>query len=83
MNDDFRFADWNPKRGTVPAYFPDPDTDIITLGEVSIGDDGEPQSELGPLKSDGTTRTLLGWKHSVCQSFNNGAVLVPLKGSRT
>lgn len=83
MSKPFAYADWNPKRHTVPAYYPDPQTDLITMGEVAVGDDGEPESHLGPLKRDDRTRTLVGWPHTVCQSFEGGSVLVPLKSSHT
>lgn len=82
MTQAFRFADWNPERGTVPAYFV-ADGGLITFGEVIIGDKGQPIDNLGDdLADDGSTSTLTGWAHTLCASFAEGRVLVPLKGSR-
>ncbi len=78
---EFRFADWNPKRGTAPAYLV-ADDGLITLGDVAIID-GAPCNTAGDLLTDdGETKTLTGWRHSVCQSFEGGRVLIPIKGSR-
>jgi len=82
MDKTFDFADWNPARGTVPAYFVDTDG-LITVGELIIGDDGQPINNLGePLVNDDAIQSLTGWAHKECASFENGRVLVPLKGSR-
>lgn len=79
--DDFRFADWNPKRSTVPAYLVGSDG-LVTLGDVIVID-GAPCNAAGePLADDGETQALTGWRHSLCQSFERGRVLIPLKGSR-
>lgn len=84
MAGDFAFADWNPKSGTVPAYYQDPGTGLIVRGAVVIGQNGEPCDRGGfALAPDGATVTLRGWSHTTCASYNGGRVLVPLKGSRT
>lgn len=78
----FRFAGWNPKRGTVPAYRVDKSSDQITAAEIIIGADGEPVDAGGlPLKDDGITRSLVGWPHRDCQSFADGSILIPLRRS--
>ena len=77
----FPYAEWNPIRGTVPAYLVDPATDRITLGEMAISD-GAPVDQTGaPLESDGETRRITGWAHSLCESFSSGKVLIPLRKS--
>ena len=84
MNATFKFADWNPVSETVPAYFVDRHSGLITVGRIAIGADGEPTDASGfALDDDVKTERLLGWGHSVCASYNGGQVLVPLKGSRT
>lgn len=77
----FRFSDWDPTTQTCPAYLVD-DGDVITHDRVAIID-GKPCNGAGrELRDDGVTRTLVGWSHSICQSFEDGRILVPLKGSR-
>ena len=75
----FKYADWNPTRGTVPAYFVD-ERGQIEKGEIVIVD-AEPANNYGEsLTNDGKQERLVGWAHNLCQSFENGRVLVPLKG---
>jgi hypothetical protein len=82
MNNKFRFADWDPARGTVPAYFVGEDG-LITAGEIIIGANGQPINKLGDaLDDDESVQTLTGWAHTQCSSYAMGRVLVPLKSSR-
>ncbi len=77
---EFRFADWNPKRGTVPAYYVG-EGDLIEPGEALVIE-GAPCGMSGEaLTDDGTTRRLTGWAHAECASFNGGRVLIPLRAS--
>lgn len=82
MDNKFRFADWNPERGTVPAYFVG-DDGLIFVGEIIIGEKGQPLNNLGvDLEDDESVQSLTGWAHTQCASYEKGRVLVPLKGSR-
>lgn len=82
MTAEFRYAGWNPTRGTVPVYIVDRHSGQITIGEVLVLD-GEPCDGGGePLRNYHETTNLVGWRHTTCQSFNEGGLLVPLKGSR-
>lgn len=47
MNATFKFADWNPVSETVPAYFVDRHSGLITVGRIAIGADGEPTDASG------------------------------------
>jgi len=77
MSTDFRFAGWNPNRGTVPAYYVSADG-LIHPGEVLVID-GHPCNAWGePMTDDGRTQELRGWTHRECASFDDGRVLVPL-----
>ena len=77
---EFRFADWNPQRGTVPAYYVG-EGDLIEPGEALIVD-GAPCSMGGePLADDNSTCRLTGWIHAECASYNDGRVLIPLRAS--
>jgi len=78
---DFRFSDWDPVSGTCPAYYAS-EAGLIERGRVVVMD-GQPCTMSGiAVRDDGHTQTLVGWGHSICQSYNEGRVLVPLKGSR-
>ena len=73
-----RYAGWNEKRGTVSAYAVSPDG-IITNTEVAIGENGDPVDSCGlPLRDDGVTEQLIGWRYDQCHSFEGGRLLVPL-----
>ena len=78
---DFRFADWNPKAMTVPAYLRLPGGGL-EVGVVGIDEHGDPCGEFGPLHDDGQLVQLKGWRHTLAYSYNCGAILVPAKGSR-
>lgn len=78
---DFRFADYNPKAKTCPAYLRNPGG-ALEVGVVAIDANGNPVGELGPYRDDGQTVQLKGWRHTLAYSYNNGAVLIPAKGSR-
>lgn len=78
---DFRFADYNPARRTVPAYLAD-ESGLITVGEVLIIN-GQPCNPAGtPLDDDGRIEVLNGRKDRFVASYKGGDVLVPLKGNR-
>lgn len=79
--ENFRFADFDKFSGTVPAYIVNKITDQISIGRVLVID-GIPCDRAGtPLKDDDETRTITGWKHKLCASFNEGGVLLPLRKS--
>jgi len=77
---DFRFADWDSSRGTVPAYYVQ-SSGVITVGEAAVVD-GKLWCNSREIVDDGRTERLVGWRHDVCQSFDDGSILIPLKGSR-
>ena len=77
---EFKYADWNSLRGTVPAYYVDTHSGQIEVGEVVVVNGSPADSYGSPLSDDGETERLVGWRHSLCQSFENGRVLVPLRG---
>lgn len=73
-----KYADWDPKRGTVAGYTVD-DGGLLERAEFIINN-FEPVDRGGlPLKNDHKTVTLVGWSHAKAASFNGGHVLVALK----
>lgn len=77
----FRFADYNPKAMSVPAYLRT-SSGTLEVGVVGIDEEGNPVDGRGPLRDDGRQVPLKGWAHSLAYSYNDGAVLIPVKGSR-
>jgi hypothetical protein len=75
----FKYADYNPKRETVPAYFVQ-NGGSLQIGEVSIID-GEPTNGNNRtlLANDSEIVELKGWRHKKCASFEEGTILIPLK----
>ncbi len=79
---EFKYADWNPVTQTVPAYFVDRHSGLVSAGTVFV-DKGGPCDPDGHFEyvSDGKNERLRGWGHTWCESFNDGSVLIPLRAS--
>lgn len=61
----------------IPAYFVGRD-DLVERGEVFRFEGSLITRNGDVIRADGTTRTLVGWSHSECASYNHGRILVPL-----
>lgn len=75
-----KLAGYNAKYSNCPAYYVG-DSDQITIGVVTVMG-GRPVDGSGaPIDADPDTRTIVGYKHGICQSYCNGSLLVPLSAA--